>query len=170
MRSPIALVLIAATIAIAGCGGSGTQPTSTTSAPVTKAQFIAAADRICARGSAAVDAYQGKVNAASAAEQASDTAAHRDALASALQSAAAPAGPVLDQLRALTPPAADRAVVAQYLADVARQTGLLGQLATAVRNDDGTAATTVSQQIATGKTAFERLAQGYGFKVCGSGG
>ncbi len=79
------------------------------------------------------------------------------------------ASPLLDQLRALQPPASDRVVVAKYLSGVASQINLLQQFATAVENDDARGVKTISQQFAQGKASVRGLAQGYGFKVCGSG-
>lgn len=160
---------------LAACGGSNSSssassPTATTSASaLTKAQFITRADAICTRANAKLKSQQNVINAALKADQANDTATNRQALGEAMNRGAQIASPLLDQLRALQPPASDRVVVAKYLSGVASQINLLQQFATAVENDDARGVKTISQQFAQGKASVRGLAQGYGFKVCGSG-
>jgi hypothetical protein len=124
---------------------------------------------ICANANARLRAQQTSINAALKADQANDTATNRHALGNALDQDAQIASPLLDQLRALEPPAGDRVIAAKYESGVASQIGLIQQLANAVNNNDAQAVKTISQQFQQGKASVRRLAQGYGFKVCGSG-
>ena len=103
------------------------------------------------------------------ADQANDTAANRAAVATTLRQAAQVSSPSLDKLRALTPPAADSALVSQYLAGVASQISLFNRLADAIARNDVAGVRAVAQQINQGKTKIDGLAQSYGFNVCGSG-
>jgi hypothetical protein len=150
-----------------------TKPTTTTS-PATppspaKAKFIAQADQICTAANAEFVSPQAKVDAAVKAEQAKGDAAHRAALASAVRAESAVAAAELARLRGLSPPAADRTLVGQYLSTVGDQVQLINQLAAAVAADNGRDVTTVGNKLAAGKTAVDDIAQAYGFKVCGSG-
>jgi len=120
---------------------------------------------------AAVDSLkhrQKKIDTAARAEQVNDTAANRTVLAAALRAEVGRAQPQLDQLRALTPPPSDRVVIAKYLAGVAGQVTLVDQLATAIDNNDSPTFKVVSQRLTVGKAEVRGLAQGYGFKICGS--
>jgi hypothetical protein len=103
------------------------------------------------------------------ADQASDSATNRQALAQALQRVVQLASSQLDRFRALQPPASDRVVVSKYLAAVASQIALVQQFASAVQDDDSQQVRALSPQISQGKATAQGLAQGYGFTVCGSG-
>jgi hypothetical protein len=162
---------ICLSLAIAGCGGSSTETTRTitaTSGP-TKAQFISEADAICRAGRQKLAPLQSALDRAAQADQANDTAANRAKLAVILRSSARTTLPVLAQLRALTPPAADRAVAARYLAGVASQIALIDRLGQAVARNDQQQVTAVSQLLQQGKDAVQQVARNYGFKACGSG-
>jgi hypothetical protein len=156
-----------------GLGATGatgtTAPTATTAPPSpAKARFVVAADRVCLATDNKLEAQQAKVDAAVKAEQKKSTAGHRKALGSAIRQETSLTRAELTRLRALKPPAADRAVVARYLAAVGSQIQLVGQFATAVDDNDAAGVTTVSAKLTLGETTVENLAGGYGFKVCGS--
>jgi hypothetical protein len=172
LRAVVRLGLVATWLALtAGCGSSGSASTSTPAASApTKATFIAKADAICTTARTQLNAQQTVVNAKVAAEEANDTATNRHALGDAVTQDIAIASPLLDQLRTLEPPAGDRVIIGKYLSAVAGQITLYQQFVTAVENNDAQAIQTVSQQIQQGKASAKGLAQGYGFKVCGSGG
>jgi hypothetical protein len=138
------------------------------SAVATKAQFIAMADKVCRAASSQLKTRQTAVNAAAKLEAKHDTAAHRAALAAAVREETALARPQLDQLRALTPPAADRSVVAKYIAAVASNADLIDQFAAAIDANSGRGVSVASAKLAEGKATADGLAQGYGFKVCGN--
>jgi hypothetical protein len=177
-----AAVAVAATIVISGCGGStktvtehppassaGPQTSTNPSEAPTKTQFIKQADAICTSATAALKDQQKAVNAAADAVNTSNTATNRRALAEAMRNAIDVASPMLDKLRALDPPAADRVTISKYLDGIATQIDLLSQFARAVDSNDGSAVTSLSQQLDTERATTKGLAQGYGFKYCGSG-
>jgi hypothetical protein len=151
-------------------GASG--PTGATTPPVAtapaRARFVVAADRVCLRTDNQLEAEQAKVDAAVKAEQEKSTAAHRGSLASAMHAETSLAKAELTQLRALRPPAADRAIVAAYLTVVASQVKLVDQFAQAVDDDDAAGVTTASAKLTLGETTLDKLAGAYGFKICGS--
>jgi hypothetical protein len=173
----LGLLAILSTL-IGGCGGSTSSSTppattrtsdpNTTEPAPTKAAFIAHADAICTIAKTRLKAQESLIGARLAAAQANDTKTSRQALADAVTQDVAIAGPWLSKLRALEPPMRDRAVVAKYLSAVARQMTLFQRFVAALENDDAYTLQTVSEQIKQGKASATGLAQGYGFKVCGS--
>ena len=169
------LGFVVALTTLAGCGSAGTPTTPSTTTPPSataapaKAAFIAEADTICANARAKLRVQQAAINAALKAEQANDTATNRHVLGDALNQDSLVASPLLDQLRGLQPPAADRVVIAKYESGVASQIGLIQQFANAIDSNDAQAVRTIVQQLQLGKASVQGLAQGYGFKVCGSG-
>ena len=135
--------------------------------PSAAALALAAAGSGC--GSSTRAATQTKVDAAINADLTSDTAANRTLFAEALRKAAAVTRPFLDELRALSPPASDRVVFARYLSGVAGQVDLLDALADGIDADDQAAIDGATTRLRQGKASVKGLAQGYGFKACGSG-
>jgi hypothetical protein len=89
-------------------------------------------------------------------------------MASAMHAETSLAKAELTQLRALKPPAGDRAIVARYLTIVASQVNLVDQFAQAVDANNADGVTTVSGELTLGEKPLETLAAAYGFKVCGS--
>ena len=75
---------------------------------------------------------------------------------------------LIGKLRAITPPAADSAVINRYLSGVSSQTGLINQLADAIKAHDTKAITTLGTKIQQGAAVVQGVAKTYGFKVCGS--
>jgi len=168
------LALICAAQAMAGCGNGSSYPAApagraaSSPAPATRSQYISEGDAVCRAAVDSLKHRQRKIDAAVRAEQVNDTAANRAVLAAALRAEVGRAQPQLDQLRALTPPPSDKVVIAKYLAGVAGQVTLVDQLATAIDTNDIPTFKVVSQQLTVGKAAVRGLAQGYGFKICGS--
>lgn len=168
------LVLICAAQAMAGCGNGSSSPAApagraaSSPASTTKSQYISEGDAVCRAAVDSLKHRQKKIDAAARAEQVNDTAANRTVLAAALRAEVGRAQPQLDQLRALTPPPSDRVVIAKYLAGVAGQITLVDQLAAAIDNNDSSTFKVVGQQLTVGKAEVRGLAQGYGFKICGS--
>jgi hypothetical protein len=170
---------IAVCVAIASCGGSSASSSQTSSSAAsstashssapTRAQFVSRGDAICRAAKGKLNAQQGVVNQAAQADRSSDTAANRQALAATLMKFAQLASPELDQFRALQPPSRDRVVISKYLAAIASQISLVQQLANAIHANDLQRVQAVSQQVSQNKATLQALAQGYGFKVCGSG-
>jgi hypothetical protein len=170
------LVLAALVVVLAaGCGSSSTSSggasssAKTSGRPLTKAEFIARADAICAKSKSDFDPLQKNINAALQAEQTSDTATNRKALANAFNSAAQSASPFVDQLRALQPPPGDRVVIAKYLGSVTSNIKLLQQYGNAIAANAPRSVQTLAQQLNQGSATAKSMAQSYGFHVCGAG-
>lgn len=117
MRRPLTLLLLAplaAALIASGCGsddggGSSSDETATTTAtqsgePLTKAEFIASADEICAAGDAKIDAG-GQAFAGTSAKV--DELTHTVIVPGLKEEIA--------QLRALTPPEADQAQIDDFI-------------------------------------------------------
>lgn len=147
---------------------AGATGTVSRSAAPSRAQFIVEADRICGAASTQLDPQQARLNDALKVEQNVDTAAHRAALASALREETGLVRPQLDRLRALKPPAGDGATIAGYIAAVSSEADLTDQFAAAVAANDGAHLTQLASELTQGKATATRLAEGYGFKVCGN--
>jgi hypothetical protein len=108
-RRPSTLLALALTaLAIGACGddddGDSTEPTST-GAELSKEEFIAQADEICAKGDAAID-KQGAAFAASAGQRNDELVG--DVIAPGLREE-------IEQIRALNPPASDKKEVDAFL-------------------------------------------------------
>ena len=111
MRGPTATLLALALLSglISACGGDDGDDESTTPTPtgpeLTKQQFIAQADEICAKGDAAID-KQGLAFSESGGTDNGELVA--DAIAPGLRGE-------IEQIRALTPPASDQEAVDAFL-------------------------------------------------------
>jgi hypothetical protein len=167
-QRPAAWPVVAAGLALAGCGGAAkpSSPKTSPVAPSTRAQFIAQADAVClaARGSL------GQLQASTKSLLALKDAAKAYAAAAPLfRRAQAVEQGELSRLRALRPPAADAATVASYLQAGASDVALVGRFAEAFGRHDRTALVTLARQAASTAATTKGLAQGYGFKVCGHG-
>jgi hypothetical protein len=151
-------------------GTTGTTGTTTPTVAVSpaRARFVIQADGVCLRTDNQLEVEQAKVDLAVKAEQDKSTPAHRKSLASAMHAETSLAKAELTELRALKPPAADRAIVARYLAVVASQVKLVDEFAEAVNANNAAGVTTVSAELTLGEKPLESQAQAYGFKVCGS--
>jgi hypothetical protein len=191
-----ALLVGLSCVAVAGCGSSSSSSgstgtttsagtaaggsTSSTPAPPSsgssgsagvtspaKARYIAQADQVCNAADTALASPQEWVNAALKAEQTKGTAAHRQALASAVRAEAAAAGAEVSQLRKLSPPSGQGTGAGDYVAAVASQVKLIDQLAATVAANNGTALKSVGDRLAAGRTKVDQLARAYGYKICG---
>jgi hypothetical protein len=185
-RLGVTAALALAVIAAQGCGSSSssnaTQKPSATSAPTsttstttttasaapTKAEFIAKADAICKEARANTSTTD-EVKAALAALQANETAANRARYAKALRAQAKYLTATREKLQALEPPPEDRVTVSNYLEAGGTAISLAQSLATAVESRDVARITPLVDELNTKTTKAKGIAQGYGFKVCGSG-
>ncbi len=155
-----AAVLTIALVALAGCGGDGDENAATTTparsgAPLTKAQFIAEADKVCMATTAKIAAAATKLRESA---KKTGTLPVRQ-VATFLTKTSLPAyDAMLDDLRALTPPEDDEKAI----------DGLIASLAGAID-------TAKSDPVRYSKNgspdpfddANERAID-YGMKVCGS--
>jgi hypothetical protein len=148
-RSAVLPLTVAAAL-LAGCGSS----------TVTKRDFIARADAICA----------GTVRQLRTIAPQTGSSSGTGALAGYLARAVPLVQSEADQLRALKRPsggtAAERAALARYLGALTRETGSYRDLAAAARRGD-------TQAVANAEAALRRspvpgLAAGYGLRACGT--
>lgn len=157
---------VAATFVLAGCGDSSGAPTTTAADQAadspTRQEFIRQADKLCGeydRRTAPFDEDYAD------ARRSGDTAKAADAIEGVTHAAT----DHLAKLRALEPPPDDRVPIGKYLDVAAEQIGLGRRLADAIRGGDGTRAEALADELRRGGERAEGLAQGYGFKECGSG-
>jgi hypothetical protein len=170
MRSKLAATVVAAVVAlIGGCGGGDDEPATERqstggeaqrTAP-TKAEFIEQADEICAEA-------KRKLAPVSRAGDAKNERGDIEGAAGELRKAVRIADEQLNKLRGLTPPEADRAVLAKYFDTIAEQKGLIRRIADALEEGDEEQATALASELDEGQQRAQGLAQGYGFKECGS--
>jgi hypothetical protein len=158
-RRSAASVLLAALVA-AGCGGGGNgaknvATTPASSGPLTKAQFVAAADKVCKATSNKIAAAAAKLR--TAAEKTGTIPVPQ--VSKFLTQTSLPAyDAMLDQLRALTPPKSDEKTI----------DGLIASLAGAI---DTAKADPVKYSKNGAADPFDDAnsrAMKYGMKVCGS--
>jgi hypothetical protein len=151
----LATLLVVSALLVAGCGGGGggdnaTSSASTSSGPLSKAEYITKGDQICAQGTLVIG-QAGR-------EQFGSSQPSRDQAVQFGQDTVVPSlEDTLTKLRALEPPAGDQAKTAAiYDALEDGLTQLKQDPEMFVESDSG--------------GAFERanqLAQAYGFKQCG---
>lgn len=168
MTGAVALSLIA----LVGCGSSSTvtvTTTKTTTPPVpTKDEFIAKADAICKEANANTVA-KNEVAAAQTALQANETPATRTRLSNAMRTYATELRASQDKLRALESPPADRVTINKWLDATSTQIFLWEGLASAIERNEASRAHVLYGEAESNVNTAKGLAQGYGFKECGSG-
>jgi hypothetical protein len=157
----VAAVMIIALVAVAGCGGDGDgdKGASTTpvngGAPLTKAQFIASADKLCKATTDKITAAATKLRASA---QKTGTLPVRE-VATFLTKTSLPAyDALLDDLRALTPPKDDEKTI----------DGLVAALAGAIDTAKSDPVKYSKNGSADPFDDANKRAIAYGMKVCGS--
>lgn len=158
-RFYVAVAIAGAGAALAGCGGDdgdsgGGGPTN--------AEFISEVDDICREKNREVapveQSIDDKLQSGDTAEAAED-----------IRTFITTADEVLDGIRAITPPEGDEEFVTSYVDAVSAQKAVIRRLADAIEAEDQQRVRTVSVELGKGQKRVEELAQGYGFKACGSG-
>lgn len=144
-------VALAVVLAASGCFGGGGGGSSTASGP-TRAQFIARAVAVCNR-------YQHQIGVL---PQVSDL----PGLAVAAGRAVALERRELHDLRALTPPLADRAAVGRLLGSLQRSIDAGRRLSTAAASGDRAAVLAATQALTARLLDTNRLAQPFGLGTC----
>lgn len=146
MRTKLALLALAASVAlVAGCGGGGGDRLS-------KEEYIAAADAICAEANSSIDALGEPT------EETFDDYITKAEEISREQ---------LDKLRALKPPADDEATLNRAYDLVEQQIALAVKASEALKNQDQAAIEKASAEIDTLNAEADKIANDYGLKECG---
>jgi hypothetical protein len=171
-----ATLLVAASLALAGCGSSSKAKTAASTAPPpaaaasgpppTRAQFVAQADAICQQTRTSLAGLQTATKALVALGDSPKTFAQAVPLFRRIQ---AVEQAEIVRLKGLRLPAGDNTEVSAYLHEGVLAVALVGRIA------DGFAAHDKAGLLATEREGGQMgavtkgLAQGYGFKVCGRG-
>jgi hypothetical protein len=155
------LAVLAAGVAIAGCGGGST----TSAVAAEKAAYIARADSICEAEQTKRARFEAKV-----ADLGPITAGETREVAGLLRRAAGALRTEVGKLRELHPPAGETSTPASLLSILGDQIDHLDGWADAYdgRNENRIRAFQIL--IAQDTEKANALAQHYGFKVCGGGG
>lgn len=171
MRLMVGMVMASAVcLLFTGCGSQGGGSSTATvtvqaDRPPTKAEFIEQVDAICAQRNPEVQALGERAsNVADAADSSSDLGEVADIYREA--SSIVETGD--EELRALTPPAADTAIYNAYLRSFESQLAQVEALADAVDAADTEKMEEVAEELETTDAASDGIAKGYGFKVCGA--
>ena len=155
-RATAALAAFAA-LAVAGCGED--KPT--------KAEYIAQVDRICKRAQPAERRLSREF---AGVRQAGGARAKRRRLQSALDDAVSTETDILKDLKAVERPEGAAGDEAQrFFRSFEQDLSLLRKLSSAVKLNNAVAFQQAVQQINARRGTTKGVAQGYGFKVCGSG-
>ena len=151
----VGFVLFAA--GIAGCGGDDDGD----SGPLTKDEFIAQADQICADATASTDAQEEEFNSAIEGED-------LEAAADLLTEGNTTVEDAIAEIEALEPPEEDQATVDEFIELSHQQADLGTELADAVRAGDGATIDELSAQANDLEEQSDTLADDYGMVDCGS--
>ncbi len=144
MRTKLAVLALAASVAlVAGCGGGDR---------LSKEEYIAAADAVCAEANASIDAL---------AEPTEETLDEYLAKAEEISRAQ------LDKLRALKPPADDEATLNRAYDLVEQQIALAVGASEALKSQDQAEIDRISAEIDKLNAEADKIANDYGLKECG---
>ena len=151
-------VLAAAVMALAAAGCGGDEPS--------KAEYIAQADRVCKRATAA----ELRARRLFARGQQGGGQASARRITSALDSLVSTEVRTLRELKAMPRPEGDDGKVAgEYITSLDRDISLLRAYATAVKGRDRAAGQRALAQLNARQGASSAIARRYGFKVCSRG-
>lgn len=169
MKYRLGLIAVACAVTATGCGGSGTKATSTPSsaASSTRAGYIAAGDKVCAEVNSSLKDLQGQANVM--VDKVDKGSATLDELEPVLRKAYEVSRDGQTRFAAIAPPAGDREVIDKLNEAYEQQVALLGREADAARRNDIDALTSLKDETQRATDRSHALAQGYGFKVCGTG-
>ena len=175
-RVAAAVVTIGVAGAVAGCGGSSSTTTQTQTQTVvtqqqgsapTKAAYINEVDAICATYAPQGQGLEQEIQKIGQPQ----TNAEVHNLADLYRQAAKVAAAEDQQIRSVTPPTGDESIINNWIS--IRDTGisLLRDVAGAVdaaKGTNGPQLQTLAKKVSSNTDKWKGIAQGYGFKVCGS--
>lgn len=145
------------TVGIAGCGGGDDED----SGPLTKDEYIAQADQICADTKTETDALEPEFNAA-------DEAGDVDGAADILAEGSDITKDAFDEIEALEPPEEDQATIDEFISLSQQQIDLGDQIVDAIRAGDDAAIDDLSAQAEDLEQQSDAIADEYGMVDCGS--
>lgn len=136
---------------------------------LSKAQFIAQADSICESATSdakPINEHYAELQAGLSSENESS---QYPKLGEVVQESAEALSSEVEDLRSLEPPSADRETITKMLALVDSQVSFTEGMASAFKSNNTGEAEALLEQAKPIKAQAHGIAQGYGFKVCGSG-
>ena len=176
---PLVIVLaVTAALVLAACGGDDDGDTTTVTTQESaespaeqahaKEQFISEADEICTDYRAQLDPIDKEFDEV---RNAPPSVANDRAGAELLDQAAELSSEEFDELQALTPPPGDEVVLDRYYQAASESMDVVSELAAVLRTpQDGLQEVErLNGELEARSSEAQGLAQGYGFKVCGSG-
>jgi hypothetical protein len=159
-----ALLAVAAALALAACGGGGATTSSTSSGP-SHAQYVAAANAICATAARQTAPLIAKVKSSGAAAVLSGGGPALAAIVSRLHDVAAVD---LARLRALAQPPADHGAIARVLEPLTTVVADIGRAATALAKGEALNALALIQQAQPVAARVTGAARALGAARCGA--
>jgi hypothetical protein len=150
-----ACLTVALALLASGCGGGEAPPTM-------KEDFVAKVDKLCA----ADDRQTAK---SAAAFQAAIEDENYDAAAQVVLDLQTYEAAMIDRIEAIDPPEADRVTIDEYISLSKQMSDLDTDIAQAIRAEDKEASDVAEKEGDLLEDRRNRLADDYGFKVCGSG-
>jgi hypothetical protein len=178
VRSALVTVLLGAALALGACGGDdedSSEKTTTQAAPgttaqsgdgVTRSEFIARADSLCE--DANEDIARLNREARTAAEGASNAREQLEAVAPVYREAYALHRRSNAALSELERPPDDQETIERIRIAYDEQAALIGRLADAAEAGDTGRFRSISEELELAATKARGLAQGYGFRECGT--
>ena len=169
-RLGIAATVLVCLLAAAGCGGSSTSTATQTvtvghTQELTKAEWIAKADAICAETQEETAPLKAEANAL---KEAPENASTYQKLAEVLKAGTASIPKETTALRALEPPSGDQGIIQKMIGTVEANATLGESMADALENSDLGRFEALNEQAKENTIKAKGLAQGYGLKVCGA--
>jgi hypothetical protein len=131
---------------------------------LTKAEWIAKADAICAATKEETAPLKAEANAL---KEAPENASTYQKLAEVLKAGTASIPKETAALRALEPPSGDQEIIQKMIGTVEANATLGDSMADALENSDLERFEALNEQAKENTTKAKGLAQGYGLKVCG---